>query len=55
MLFVDDIMLVDKIHDEVNQRQKVWNLTLDSKGFKLRKTKTKYLELKFSDINQVGM
>ncbi|XP_070005562.1 uncharacterized protein [Nicotiana sylvestris] len=33
----------------VNARLKVWRQTLESKGFKLSRTKTEYLEYKFSD------
>ncbi|XP_070017022.1 uncharacterized protein [Nicotiana sylvestris] len=49
MLFADDIVLIDETRSGVNARLKVWRQTLESKGFKLSRTKTKYLEYKFSD------
>nr|XP_009587807.1 uncharacterized protein LOC104085473 [Nicotiana tomentosiformis] len=36
----------------VNERLEIWRQTLEYKGFKLRRTKTKYLECKFNDITQ---
>ncbi|XP_070002920.1 uncharacterized protein [Nicotiana sylvestris] len=49
MLFVDDIVLIDETQSRVNARLEVWIQTLESKGFKLRRTKIEYLECKFSD------
>ncbi|XP_070050175.1 uncharacterized protein [Nicotiana tomentosiformis] len=51
MLFGDDIVLIDETRDGVNERLEVWRQTLESKGFKLSRTKTKYLECKFSDAS----
>ncbi|XP_070013149.1 uncharacterized protein [Nicotiana sylvestris] len=48
MLFVDDIVLIDEMRDSVNAQLEVWRQTLESKGFKLSRTKTEYLECKFS-------
>ncbi|XP_070023430.1 uncharacterized protein [Nicotiana sylvestris] len=48
MLFTDDIVLIDKTRSGVNERLKVWRHDLESKGFKLSRTKTEYLECKFS-------
>ncbi|XP_060200776.1 uncharacterized protein LOC132629048 [Lycium barbarum] len=53
MLFVDDIVLIDESRSGVNARLEVWRQTLESKDFKLSKTKTEYLECKFSDVSQV--
>lgn len=33
----------------VNEKLDVWRQTLSSKGFRLRRTKTEYMECKFSD------
>lgn len=56
MLFADDIIFIDKTRGRVNSRLKVWSQTLESKEFKLSKTKTEYLECKFSNvIHEVGM
>nr|XP_016443519.1 PREDICTED: uncharacterized protein LOC107768872 [Nicotiana tabacum] len=49
MLFVDDIVLIDETRSGINARLEVWRKTLESKGFKLSRTKTEYLECKFSD------
>nr|XP_016496967.1 PREDICTED: uncharacterized protein LOC107815839 [Nicotiana tabacum] len=49
MLFADDKVLIDEIRDGVNARLEVWRQTLESKGFKMSRTKTEYLECKFSD------
>ncbi|XP_070025163.1 uncharacterized protein [Nicotiana sylvestris] len=37
------------LHMGVNARLKIWRETLESKGFKLSRSKTEYLECKFSD------
>lgn len=44
MQFVDDIVFFDETCDGVNNRLEVWRQTPKSKGCKLSKTKTKYLE-----------
>ncbi|XP_070002590.1 uncharacterized protein [Nicotiana sylvestris] len=48
MLFANDILLIDEMRDGVNAQLEVWRQTLESKGFKLSRTKTEYLEYKFS-------
>ncbi|XP_060182141.1 uncharacterized protein LOC132611785 [Lycium barbarum] len=53
MLFADDIVLIDESRSSVNARLEVWRQTLESKGFKLSRTKTEYLECKFSYGSQV--
>ncbi|XP_070034643.1 uncharacterized protein [Nicotiana tomentosiformis] len=49
MLFADDIIMIDETRCRVNTRLEVWRHTLESKGFKLRRTKREYCECKFSD------
>ncbi|WMV36648.1 hypothetical protein MTR67_030033 [Solanum verrucosum] len=49
MLFADDIVLIDETRDRVNARLEVWRQALESKGFRLSRTKTEYLGCKFSD------
>nr|XP_033508012.1 uncharacterized protein LOC117273039 [Nicotiana tomentosiformis] len=49
MLFADHIVLIDKTRSGVNARLEVWRQTLESKGFKLSRTKREYMECKFSD------
>jgi Reverse transcriptase (RNA-dependent DNA polymerase) len=48
MLFVDDVMLIDESRIGVNQKLELWRQTLESKGFKLSRTKTKYMRCQFS-------
>ncbi|KAK4357610.1 hypothetical protein RND71_023220 [Anisodus tanguticus] len=50
MLFVDDVVKIDETREGVNAKLKVWRQTLDSKGFMLSRTKTEYLECKFSGV-----
>ncbi|XP_060172285.1 uncharacterized protein LOC132603305 isoform X1 [Lycium barbarum] len=50
MLFADDIVLIDETRSGVNAKLEVWRQTLESKGFKLSRTKTEYMECKFSDV-----
>ncbi|WMV37399.1 hypothetical protein MTR67_030784 [Solanum verrucosum] len=49
MLFANDIVLIEETRDRVNARLEVWRRTLESKGFRLSRTKTEYLGCKFSD------
>nr|XP_009615394.1 uncharacterized protein LOC104108115 [Nicotiana tomentosiformis] len=49
MLFSDDIVLIDETRGRVNAKFEIWRQTLESKGFKLSRSKTKYLECKFSE------
>ncbi|XP_019257170.1 PREDICTED: uncharacterized protein LOC109235491 [Nicotiana attenuata] len=49
MLFANDIVLIDETRGGVNEMLEVWRQTLESKGFKLSRTKTEYLECKFSN------
>ncbi|XP_070015855.1 uncharacterized protein [Nicotiana sylvestris] len=48
MLFADDIVLIDESRAGVNERLEVWRQALESKGFKLNRMKTEYMECKFS-------
>ena len=48
MLFVDDIVLIDETWTKVNDRLETWRHALESNEFKLSRTKTEYLECKFS-------
>ncbi|XP_070009001.1 uncharacterized protein [Nicotiana sylvestris] len=40
-------VLIDETRDGVNERLEVWRQALESKGFRLNRTKTEYLECKF--------
>ncbi|XP_065881565.1 uncharacterized protein [Euphorbia lathyris] len=48
MLFADDIVLVDETKEGVERKLELWRQTLESRGFKLSRSKTEYLECKFS-------
>ena len=49
MLFDDDIVLLDKSNDEVNNKFEKWRDALEPKGFIVRRLKIEYLECKFSE------
>jgi hypothetical protein len=51
MLFADDVMLIDESRIEVNQKLELWRQTLESKGFRLSKTKIEYMRCQFSGEN----
>jgi hypothetical protein len=40
MLFADDIVLVDESQARVNRKLELWRQTLESKGFRVSRTKT---------------
>jgi hypothetical protein len=43
MLFVNDVVLVDERREGVNRKLELWRQTLELKGFRISKTKTKYM------------
>lgn len=49
MLVADDIVLIDDMRGGVNFRLEVWRQMPESKYFKLSRSKTEYLECRFSD------
>ena len=48
MLFADDVVLVDDSRTGVNRKLELWRQTLESKGFRLSRTKTEYMMCSFS-------
>jgi hypothetical protein len=48
MLFADDIVLVDETRDGVNRKLELWREVLEDKGLRISRTKTEYMECKFS-------
>ena len=48
MLFADDVVLVDESRAGVNKKLELWRETLESKGFRLSRTKTEYMRCDFS-------
>ncbi|KAF3613028.1 hypothetical protein FXO38_36484 [Capsicum annuum] len=52
MLFADDMVLIDETRGGFNDKLDIWRLILESKGFRLSRTKTEYLECKFNEESQ---
>lgn len=51
MLFVDDMILIDKAKVGIKQKLKeLWKSTLDSNGFRLCRTKRVYVHCNFSNV-----
>ncbi|KAJ7949585.1 Retrovirus-related Pol polyprotein LINE-1 [Quillaja saponaria] len=49
MLFADDIVLVDETREGLNSKLGMWRNALESKGLRLNRTKTEYMECNFSE------
>ena len=47
MLFTDNVVLVDKSQTRVYQKLELWRETLESKDFRLSRTKTEYMRCDF--------
>ena len=45
---MDDVVLVDDSRTGVNRKLELWRQTLESKGFRLSRTKTEYMMCGFS-------
>ncbi|KAG2597229.1 hypothetical protein PVAP13_5KG193207 [Panicum virgatum] len=54
MLFADDVVLVDESRAGVNRKLELWRRTLESKGFRLSRTKTEYMMCDFSTTRHEG-
>ena len=52
MLFADDVVLVDESRTGVNQKLELWRETLESKGFRLSRTKTEYMRCDFGSTRE---
>ena len=48
ILFADDVVLIDETREGVNAKLELWRGVLESKGFRISRTKTEYMECKFS-------
>jgi len=48
MLFADDVVLLGESREELNGRLETWRQALEAYGFRLSKSKTKYMECNFS-------
>jgi hypothetical protein len=49
MLFADDVVLVDESQAGVNRKLELWRQTLESKGFRVSRTKTEYMRCDFGN------
>ena len=49
MLFADDVVLVDESQAGVNRKLELWWQTLESKSFRVSRTKTKYMRCDFGN------
>ena len=54
MLFADDMVLVDESRAGVNRKLELWRHKLESKGFRLSRTKTEYMMCDFSASRHEG-
>ena len=54
MLFADDVVLVDESRTGVNSKLGLWRRTLESKGFRISRTKTEYMMCDFSATRREG-
>jgi len=48
MLFSDNIVLIDESREGLNTKLEPWRDTLEAKGFRLNRSKAKYLPCRFS-------
>ncbi|GLS47117.1 hypothetical protein GCM10007884_51210 [Methylobacterium brachythecii] len=53
MLFADDIVLVDESREGVNIKLETWREALESKGLKISRNKTEYVECNFSNSKEM--
>ncbi|KAF3680692.1 putative pre-mRNA-processing factor 6-like [Capsicum annuum] len=51
-MLLDNRVPIDETREGVNERLEVWRQTLESKGFRLSRYKTEYMEYKFSNSSQ---
>ena len=54
MLFADDIVLVDETRSGLNERLEKWRHSLESRNFRLRRSKTENLRCGFSGVEMDG-
>ena len=54
MLFTDDIILIDETRQGVNEKLESWQFTLEARGFRLSRSKTKYLHCCFNGRTEKG-
>jgi hypothetical protein len=52
MLFTDDVILVDESRTGIDQKLELWRRTLETKCFRLSRSKTEYMKCDFSATTQ---
>jgi hypothetical protein len=55
MLFADDVVLVDESREGVNRKPELWCQTLESKGFRISRTKRCDFGTTISDDGDVSL
>jgi hypothetical protein len=48
MIFEDDVVLIGESREELNGRLETWRQALEACGFRLSRSKRKYMECNFS-------
>jgi len=48
MMFADDIVLIDETKEGVERKLELWRHTLETRGFRLSRSKTEYLRCQFA-------
>jgi hypothetical protein len=54
MLFANDVVLVDESQAGVNRKLELWRQALESKGFRVSRTKTEYMRCDFGNATRGG-
>ena len=54
MLFADDIVLIDETRGGLNGKLERWRHSLESRAFRLSRSKTEYLRCEFSGVERDG-
>ena len=49
MLFAEDLVLLTESSEEINANLEIWRSTIESKGFCLIRSKTKYMHWNFAN------
>jgi len=52
MLFANDIVLIDETRGRLNERLERWRHSLESRGFRLSRSKSEYLRCGFSGVER---
>ena len=55
MLFADDIVLVGKTREELSEELTKWRRALESRGFRISRSKTEYIQFNLDEEGEVLM